>query len=401
MKQTNRNHFFLAILALSIFFTGTFTSCSFIRLKSAATPNTNFTPAVTETVAPATVPPQTYTAISTLTDLRDYMYGQIAQGNYSFSFDYSGNPSRINEATLKQIVNALYVSLTKDSNSATVFHTTVTPFPGDRIVEAHKSGDTSALTENELRALEKAQRVVKNLQKTAGSEIELELAIHDWLLKTVSLDETSADFSDPNNAPRHVTALGPLLNGSASYQGYVDGFYVLGSIAGLQVDRMSVETEYGGSHMVNTICLDEAWYVVDVTYDDSVTYTDGTQPNYRLFNAGKDQCKEYEWIPAMEHHPIAAESDTHYYYNLPNDGSLHGYPKSFKTMGEATRSIVKEWQNNNRTEHQIMIIGKDIETSDFQNHLINALNATEKAYPATTFYTTTNGKDTFVLVRFH
>ena len=153
--------------------------------------------------------------------------------------------------------------------------------------------------------------------------------------------------------------------------------------------------------MVNTICLDGAWYVVDVTYDDSLSFTDGTNPaTYRLFNAGKDQCVEYTWATTMEYHPIAAEIDSHYYYNLPETISGHGYEKNFKYISDAAKSIVKEWNTKNRTEFQIIIPGRSIQYADLNLHLQRELNATGKAYSYTS-YLSTNGKDTFFLIRFN
>lgn len=385
-------------LALSVF-----PACSTAPAEPTFTPNFNFTntpQAPTNTPEP-TPTPKRFTEIATLTELRDYLNEQVAQGNLQIAFECTGDKSQMTAQTMSRMVNAMFIRTLTEDSSPNVIHVAVIQFPGDRIVAAHKSGDTSALTEDEERALKKAEGIVENFRKKADNDIELELAIHDWMLKNISVNYDSANFDDPEDAPRHVSVLGALLNGSASSQGYVDCFYTLASIAGLQVSRMSVEKNNGGYHMVNTICLDGAWYVVDVTYDDSLSFTDGTNPaTYRLFNAGKDQCVEYTWATTMEYHPIAAESDSHYYYNLPETISGHGYEKNFKYISDAAKSIVKEWNTKNRTEFQIIIPGRSIQYADLNLHLQRELNATGKAYSYTS-YLSTNGKDTFFLIRFN
>lgn len=384
-------------LALSVF-----PSCSTTQEEPVVTPNLNFThtPEVPTSTPEPTPTPKKFTEIATLTELRDYLNEQVAQGNLQIAFECTGNKSQMTAQNMARMVNAMFIRTLTEDSRPDVIHVSVIQFPGDRIVAAYKSGDTSTLTDAELRALKKAEGIVENARKSADNDIELELAIHDWMLKNISVNYDSANFDDPENAPRHVSALGALLNASASSQGYVDCFYTLASIAGLQVGRMSVETKDGGYHMVNTICLDGAWYVVDVMYDDSLSFTDGTNPaTYRLFNAGKDQCVEYSWGSAMEYHPIAAESDSHYYYNLPEDISGHGYEKKFKYISDAAKSIVKEWNATNRKEFQIMFTDRSIQYGDLNLHLQRELNATGKGYSYTS-YISTNGKDTFFLIRF-
>ena len=63
--------------------------------------------------------------------------------------------------------------------------------------------------------------------------------------------------------------------------------------------------------MVNTVLLDDQWYIVDVTYDDM---DEASSLNYYLFNVGTDRIREYSWTPEMEYRPIADKTDNAFYY---------------------------------------------------------------------------------------
>jgi len=207
----------------------------------------------------------------------------------------------------------------------------------------------------------------------------------------VTYNDGSTQISDPSNPPRHLTAVGALVDGSANCQGYADGFYTLASIAGFQVGRMHVDIKNGG-HTVNVIQIGGAWYVVDATFNDSDDPS-GVQVSYRLLNAGLDKCLEYQWDPVMERYPIAQNTDASYYYYAV-DVSV---PRLFLSLDEMAEDILRQWQSQGLTQRHLMLQGKIAQW----NHLADALNTAANRQGLMVQYSIwaeSNGQDTFFYV---
>lgn len=333
--------------------------------------------------------------LATLVEVRDYINGKKAEDVFDISFIYTGDTDELDGATIARISSACCITYRiKNGNE---YFITVTEYPGDRIADAYHSGDVSKLNSEEKRTLDVAEEMVSSARSRAESDIELEILLHDMLLSRITYYDGTTDVPDAMNPPRHLTAVGALLDNSANCQGYADAFYLLASMAGFDVGRMNVFNS-DGWHIVNTIYLGEKWYIVDVTFDDSVEYPDGVQPSYRLLNAGKDSCAEYEWGPEMEYYPIADKSDENYFYFLPADGSEYGYKKAFDDFDDMAQYMADEWYYNGRAELHTMFkdgiydwdaLSKALKNADSHGEAIN--------YDIWCF---NNGRDTFFIVRF-
>lgn len=337
--------------------------------------------------------------IENLTQLRDYLHEQVKAGNMAPTFRYTGDPEELEPKTIAQILNCFYVLFYDDyQGQKGVYQVEVMDYPGDRIVKAYKTGDVSTLTEEERRALELAEQVVSEAWVTCTSDLELEIAIHDWLVSRVTYDNSGGtEIKDTNDLPRHLTALGALLDGVANCQGYTDGFYTLASVAGFEVGRMSVQTAKEG-HMVNTICLDGKWYVVDVTFDD-YDYEDATVCSYRLLNAGRDLCQEFWWGPEMEYNAISDYSDGNYYYYAANTDEVHSRTKAFTNLETMADRILDERIGYGCNAFQVMLRGKAVEWTELRD----ALNeeGTERGISISyTIWTHVAGENTYFIVRF-
>lgn len=256
--------------------------------------------------------------LTTLTALRDYMNTQVDSGTLDFSFYYTRG-GLLTARQLAQILNCCYIECSWEGN---LYHVTVTEYPGDRMVDAWINANRSGLTETESQVLDYALDLVQNWTADTSDPWELELLVHDFLAEHILYTDANVDFDGANNVPRELTAIGALQDGRANCQGYVDAFYLLATLAGLQVDRMSVQAPYGG-HMVNTVLLDDQWYIVDVTYDDM---DEASSLNYYLFNVGTDRIREYSWTPEMEYRPIADKTDDAFYY--AHQGTLFDNPQT-------------------------------------------------------------------------
>lgn len=300
-----------------------------------------------ETVTQPTQPEDPTPTFSTLTDLRDYMNATVDSGTLEFSFRYTGTDKPSGQR-LAQILSCCFINYNWTGDLCDV---TVTEYPGERMADAFLSGDSSMLSQTESQVLDDALGMVINWTSIASDPWELELLIHDYLSENVLYLTGDVNFTDPTNIPRELTAIGALQDGRANCQGYVDAFYLLGTLAGLTVDRMYVE-DASGYHVVNTIYLDGQWYIVDVTYDDM---DDDSILHHYLFNVGTDRVREYVWEPELEYRPIAKETGPLFYYAYQGT--------QFYDEQSAANYIAQNWDGDvacfrfmifNQTVHQPM-----------------------------------------------
>ena len=100
------------------------------------------------------------------------------------------------------------------------------------------------------------------------SDLEKELYIHDYLVRTVRYDHQNTQL------PQRHTIEGALLDGQAVCSGYAKAFLYLAQQAGLDcmVARGSLITEGNQPHAWNIVCLDGNACHVDVTNEE---YRDG------------------------------------------------------------------------------------------------------------------------------
>ena len=334
----------------------------------------------TPTTTRTTQPTVSYPKFSSLTALRDHMTAKKEADILQFTFEYTG--ATLTPRTVAQMTNACLVNLKRNG---TVYTATLTEYPGDHIVDAYFSGDSSKLTADERTVMNKALQMVNQAKAQASNTFELEVLLHDMLCETITYYDGNRDFTDANNIPRNLTVIGALLDGKANCQGYTDAFYTLASIAGFKVSRMSTYSP-DDLHMVNTIYLNNAWHVVDVTIDD----TNDDERNYRLFNAGVDVIREYTWDIEKETHPIARTSGTAYYYYYTNS--------AYTSMQTMVDTMVKEWSQNGKTTLRAML-KNNTDGDAFNAALKSALDKTGKRYQYQYRYYQ-NGRDTFYTVKF-
>lgn len=334
----------------------------------------------TRYTTPTTQPSVSYPKFSSLIALRDHMTAQKEADILKFSFEYTGE--QLTARLIAQMTSSCCISLHK---SGTVYTVTIYEYPGDRIVDAYFSGDSSALNSVEKTAMDKAIQMVNKAKSQASNNFEVEVLLHDMLCDMITYDDHTRDVPNPNDPPRNLTVVGALLDGRANCQGYADAFYTLASIAGFRVARMYTYTS-NDLHVVNTIYLNNAWYVVDVTFDD----TNDGERNYRLFNAGADVIREYAWYPEMEMHPIAKTSGSAYYYTHTNSTYT-----SVQTMANA---IANQWSQNGSTTIRTML-KNHTDGSALKAALQSALDNTGKRYSYHYWYYQ-NGRDTFYTVKF-
>ncbi len=338
-------------------------------------------------------PASSVVELDTLTEVRDYINSRKEQDIFETEFIYNGDMSKLDGATIARISAACVISYSTAGNK---YNVTVIEYPGDRIVDAYFSGDQSKLNSEEKRALKTAVDMVNTARAKAKNDIELEIILHDMLVEKVTYFDGSTDVPDPQNPPRHLTAIGSLLDGVANCQGYTDGFYTLASIAGFKVGRMNVYNS-DGWHVLNMVQLGDKWYAVDATFNDCMADGDKYIPSYRLFNAGRDRVLEYQWGAEMEYYPLTNTSDKNYFYYLPEDSSKYGYKKAYTDINAMAQDIVDRWLDKKESIQCVMYVDNVCDWNKLSDAMQYADNRGRQM--SWTIWTYTNGRDTFFTVK--
>lgn len=100
------------------------------------------------------------------------------------------------------------------------------------------------------------------------ADVEKAMVLHDYIIANTSYTNRRSDMNRVNEA-------GVFIDNKANCQGYSVAYGILLKKAGINV-RYVVSEEMG--HMWNLVRIDNAWYNVDVTWDDPVdTYSGNDQ----------------------------------------------------------------------------------------------------------------------------
>lgn len=168
-------------------------------------------------------------------------------------------------------------------------------YPGYRIVKANEGNEFLNLTRRELKTLDAAAEMAETCRR--ADPLETARAVHDALCDTIVYTDMASTDEDDN-------AIGALLNGKANCDGYADAFYLVGTLAGLEVRyqhgeslvrRNADDGERDVTHMWNVMRIDGTWRMVDVTWDDQESGT-----VYTWFNIGADRARQtHRWDEAI------------------------------------------------------------------------------------------------------
>ena len=145
-------------------------------------------------------------------------------------------------------------------------------FPREELKNEVDSKDHALLDEVVERILDKV---------TATTEFEIELQIHDLLLKNVK-------YVDKEKVTEH-TIEGPLLNKKAVCEGIAKAMKYLMNKKGLRCELVlgKLTEDTSVYHAWNIVRIDGYWYHVDVTAD--IGMTDGGIYRYDYFNLSDEE----------------------------------------------------------------------------------------------------------------
>ena len=305
-----------------------------------------------------------YYHFETLADAADYLDQQRNDLADTVRF-HIGNVADENFAdNLRNLFPSLYYLINYFENDKLLTIAGIEYYPADNILYALKINDTSHLTNEELEVLELAQQVVQQAKEESSSVFETELWLHDWLCNQVDYESPNMEVKRKEYIRlRELSSVGAMLDGIANCQGYADAFYLLGTMAGLEVDR--VFGSAGGGHIWNTVSLEGQNYIVDITFDD---YSD---PNfngwcYTYFNTFWDpDCYDPYGDDDLTPEVTMEQNLSQSYFLYKN--------LIFSTMEEAAESLIQQYVEDGQSWTYALVTDTKISMEEMNDTLYNKL----------------------------
>ena len=146
------------------------------------------------------------------------------------------------------------------------------------VIEAYKSGDSSALSEEDLFTLEFASDVIDEIITEDMTDYEKELAVYNWLFYYVNYDETEFSPIDDDAYDLNYYPYGVFKSRSAICVGNATTIKLF--LGMLDIPCMIIHSTEEGEHAWNLVCLEEEWYHMDISFDSGF----GGEPCYDYFN---------------------------------------------------------------------------------------------------------------------
>lgn len=212
-----------------------------------------------------------------------------------------------------------------------------------RMADAYRTGNRSNLTAEESRVLDMAIERTNRCRANAQSLSALMVAIADDIRGSVSY-RTYDDINSPA-FKRIASACGGFIDGYVNCQGYASMFYLMGSIAGLDVGIANGWLN-GGSHTWNTLRFYGNTYYVDLTEANG----EDEFNDYYYLIFGLDRCGAYRW-ETWNDRGVTYTTDLSlgYYTNS------YGYGGYCRDIYEAADYIISEAESG-RTHCRLLIM---------------------------------------------
>ena len=124
----------------------------------------------------------------------------------------------------------------------------------------------------------RAREILRGINSSDDSDFEKLLAIHDYIAINNIYDSELYDLSEDEKADaaalsgyRGFNLEGVFIDGKAVCDGITKAFMLMVRIEGFECVRITGKNSEGVGHAWNKVKLDDKWYNVDVTGDDSLT----------------------------------------------------------------------------------------------------------------------------------
>lgn len=267
-------------------------------------------------------------------------------------------------------------------------------YPGDKILQAWRSGDTSGLSEEEASVLALAEEVVSQAKAESSDSLALEIWLHDWLCRKITYSNPNMEVSNEEYmAIRELNCIGAMIDGTANCQGYTDAFYLLGNMAGFDVCRFS-GTADGAPHTWNGIMLGNKMYFVDVTFDDIQNEADEEARIYIWFNCAYDTETRVIDGGAERYPLLATQQDWSVTY--------YGYKRCmFKTLEDAAISLLNQYRTNGAGWTYALVEGGPYDHDDFYSAVENNISYAGLSSVLWADYIEYRGGNTYLCVKWN
>lgn len=170
----------------------------------------------------------------------------------------------------------------------------MTLFDSSAILEAWRSGDSSALSEEDKQVLEAATKILEARITPDMSDYDKEAVLYLWLATHVDYDQS---HYEKKGAPRtSYEPYGPLIEGKGVCLGFAETFRLLMDMAGVEcITVTGAGFQNRENHAWNMVRLNGAWYCVDPTWDQDNSKRDfqgfqeiGLDQYFTYFNVTSD-----------------------------------------------------------------------------------------------------------------
>ena len=162
----------------------------------------------------------------------------------------------------------------------------------------------------------KVNQIIDDLIKPSMSQLEMELAFHDYILLN-----TAYQLGTITN--ESYTAYGVLMEGQGVCQGYAKAMQLLLNVVGIEAIYVSsAEMNHGW----NIVMIDGERYHLDVTWDDPVPDVSG-RLRYQYFNlSDEEMAKDHVWDTVA--YPNCSNNQFNY-LKILNNYDVKRYKKYF------------------------------------------------------------------------
>lgn len=156
-------------------------------------------------------------------------------------------------------------------------------FDNSRVVNAYKTGDESGLSDLEKEIYDEAKKVLDEIKKTATTDYETELMVHDYIVGSSTYDKQAISVMETPQE-NSENPYGILINKTGICLGYTTTFQLFMDMAEIPCITIYAVDEAGDEHAWNQVQIDGEWYYVDCTWDDPVPEQEGRPPYHDFFN---------------------------------------------------------------------------------------------------------------------
>ncbi len=158
---------------------------------------------------------------------------------------------------------------------------------------AYKKHDLRELTKEEAKVYSAATKIIWDASKMT-TNYEKEVDVYQKLMTHIEYDENAGE--------EIYTAYGALVNKKAVCQGYAMAFKLCMDL--LEIDCITIggtanQGEEEISHAWNMVNIEDAWYNVDITWDDT-SRTDGIDNSFVHLNASDQYFLNHKFALVLE-----------------------------------------------------------------------------------------------------